>query len=92
MSSSVLGVRVKEPNKRIGNAIIERVGSTPSEVVNGLYSWIVETGTVPPECLRYARPRKKSSYEKILEASEQMGVHATGPDMTPEEMHEALYG
>lgn len=92
MASAVVTARVKDPVKTLVDGILAAAGVTPNALIGALYAWIAETGEVPEECIRRLAEKPATTLDQLKVLLKDFGAQGDGPDLTPTEMREALYG
>lgn len=93
MATAVVSGRVDEEVYRRANAVIQRAGKTPGEVIKGVWSSIATTGRIPPTEEEEAhRASQRERFEHFLEFLDSLPPAPQELiDMTDEDMHR-LFG
>lgn len=92
MASAVVTARVKDPVKTLADGVLAAAGVTPNALIGALYAWIAETGEVPAECARRLEAKSATTLDQLKALLDGFGAQGDGPDLTPAQMREVLYG
>lgn len=92
MASAVVTARIKDSVKTVADGVLAAAGVTPNALIGALYTWIAETGEVPEECMRRMEGKPATTMDRYLLLLNDFGAKGGGPDLTPAQMREVLYG
>ena len=80
-NDTVVTARVPTEIKKQGNAVLKRIGSTPTELINSAYEYVISQGSLPTDhVLAHPGPRELTPGQrnKLKERGHRMLVKSDG--------------
>lgn len=90
---AIVTARVPVEIKRQGNAILKKIGSTPTELVNSAYRYVLEREELPmdkPQALSGRRELTPNQKDKLIRRGRKMLVKPGGDILNGRSMKEVV--